>query len=215
MDSKKALSYIFPSVVKKGITAKGQVFEIGYENGIKVLNSNNANYSYGSLHSVMQKGIAEILKNHSIVSVLMLGLGAGSAIEILHKKCAVKPAITAVEYDEDIVKIACEDFAIQRFPHLKMIVADAFHWIKNNTFTYDLIIDDIFVDDTIPDQCFTADYLEHIVSALNPGGIYFRNMMNLSTQQTAVYQQLLNQSFSTVDVMKVKVYNNLIYLCKR
>ncbi|MES2618834.1 MAG: fused MFS/spermidine synthase [Bacteroidota bacterium] len=215
MDSKKALSYIFPSIVKKGITSKGQTFEICYENGIKVLNSNNANYSYGSLHSVMQKGIAEILKKQSVNSVLMLGLGAGSAIEILHKKCPVTPVITAIEYDEDIVKIACEDFNIQRFKQLKLIVADAFQWLNNNTTTYDLIIDDIFVDDTIPEQCFNADYLNRIANSLNPGGIYFRNMMNLSTQQTVSYQQLVNAAFSSVDVMKVKVYNNLIYLCKK
>lgn len=214
MNSKKAISYLFPTKIKSGITSKGQVYEINFENGYKVLNSQNANYSYGSLHQIMQKGIFEALKVIKPQRILMLGLGGGSAVEILSKKCTWPIQITAVEFDEDLVVFANEEFDIKRFKMLDIVVADAFEWIQNKDHgQYDLIIDDLFVDDQVPHSCFELDYLKTISQLLSPQGIYFRNMMNLSSATHANYEKNLNAIFSKINCTKAKGYNNLIYLC--
>lgn len=191
----------------------GQHYEIGYENGIKVLNSSNVNYSFGSLHKVMQKGLTEILKLHQPENVLMLGLGAGSAIDILYRKCTPFPVITAIEYDADIIRIARDEFDVMRFPGLQLRESDAFEWLQSNTAQFDLLIDDIFVDDLIPEACFTVEYLKHICNALSKDGVYFRNMMKLGNKEKTAYERILRSCFKKVEGYPVKPYDNRIYIC--
>ena len=62
MSTKKLLSYVVPLVLKEGKTRLGQHYEVNFENGVKVLNSANTNYSFGSLHQIMLKGIEEVLR---------------------------------------------------------------------------------------------------------------------------------------------------------
>lgn len=216
MQTKKAISYLFPTKIKSGTTSKGQVYEINFENGYKVLNSQNANYSYGSLHQIMQKGIFESLKIIKPQRILMLGLGGGSAVEILSKKCAWPFQIKAIEFDEDLVKFAHEEFNIGRYKMLNIEIADAFEWIqKASEDVYDLIIDDLFVDDQVPETCFELDYLKTVSKQLTPQGIYFRNMMNLSSNQQKAYEKNLEDTFSKVNCTKAKGFDNLIYLCRQ
>ena len=215
MQTKKAISYLFPTKIKSGTTSKGQVYEINFENGYKVLNSQNANYSYGSLHQIMQKGIFESLKIIKPQRILMLGLGGGSAVEILSKKCAWPFQIKAIEFDEDLVKFAHEEFNIGRYKMLNIEIADAFEWIqKASEDGYDLIIDDLFIDDQVPEPCFELDYLKTVSKQLTPQGIYFRNMMNLSSNQQKAYEKNLEDTFSQVNCTKAKGFDNLIYLCR-
>ena len=215
MQTKKAISYLFPTKIKSGTTSKGQVYEINFENGYKVLNSQNANYSYGSLHQIMQKGIFESLKIIKPARILMLGLGGGSAVEILSKKCAWPFQIKAIEFDEDLVKFAHEEFNIGRYKMLNIEIADAFEWIqKASEDVYDLIIDDLFIDDQVPVTCFELDYLKTVSKQLTPQGIYFRNMMNLRSDQQKAYEKNLEDTFSKVNCTKAKGFDNLIYLCR-
>lgn len=216
MSTKKAISFLFPTKVKSGITSKGQVYEINFENGYKVLNSQNANYSYGSLHQIMQKGIFESLKQIKPQNILMLGLGAGSAVEILSKKCNWPFKVRAIEFDDDLVKFAHEDFNIGDYKMLEVITADAFEWIKNDTGeTYDLIIDDLFVDDQVPERCFELDYLNSVSKLLSAKGIYFRNMMNLKADQQHTYEKNLATLYPKINCTKAKGFDNLIYLCSQ
>jgi spermidine synthase len=216
MQTKKAISYLFPTKIKSGTTSKGQVYEINFENGYKVLNSQNANYSYGSLHQIMQKGIFESLKIIKPARILMLGLGGGSAVEILSKKCAWPFQIKAIEFDEDLVKFAHEEFNIGRYQMLKIEIADAFEWLKKASEDgYDLIIDDLFIDDQVPEPCFELDYLKNVSKHLTPHGIYFRNMMNLRSDQQKAYEKNLEDTFSKINCTKAKGFENLIYLCRQ
>lgn len=202
--------------IKSGITRQGQAYEIGFENGYKVLNSQNANYSYGSLHQIMQKGIFESLKLIKPEKILLLGLGAGSAVDILNKKCHWPIEIIAVEFDADIIRLAKDEFDITRFNNLEITEADAFEWIKGNPeLQYDLIIDDIFVDDRVPYACLEHDYLSDITKHLKENGIYFRNMMNNVEEENQAYERLLGTFFRSVNTFKAKKYANRIYLCKR
>ena len=77
---------MYPQIIEEGTTKLGQKYEVNYENGIKVLNSENANYSFGSLHQIMLKGIEEVLKKHRPKRILILGLGAGSILSIMKNK---------------------------------------------------------------------------------------------------------------------------------
>ncbi len=213
--SKKMLSYFLPMLDKTGMTQLGQFYEICFENGKKVLNSKNANYSFGSLHQVMQKGITHVLKQHSIESVLLLGLGAGSAVQILNQKNKNQHQIHVLEIDADIIQLAKSEFNINAQKPLIIInesAEQAVNVFKNQTF--DFIIDDVFWDDTIPDFCFAQQYLLNNAKLLNQNGVYMRNIMSKDLNLISNYEKTLATVFQSVEILKTREYGNLIYICK-
>lgn len=214
MNLNKTLSYIVPHTAVKGKTAIGQTFEIAYEYGHKVLNSENANYSFGSLHQIMQKGITAYLKHRTPQNILLLGLGAGSALSILQKKINTPYTVTAIEIDSDIISLAHQHFNLTQYSNLTIIHSDANDWLKaEHLEKYDLIIDDIFMDNTVPSFCLTNQYILACAKLLNFNGTYFRNLMNLETKDAEQYYAALSNCFAHIELLRAKNLDNLIYLC--
>lgn len=215
LSTKKLLSYVVPLVLKEGKTSLGQHYEVNFENGVKVLNSSNTNYSFGSLHQIMLKGIDEVLRYHKVKRVLMLGLGAGSALSVLKNKCHWSYKVTAVELDADLITIAREHFELDQYTELTMINGDAsveVHALP--TAAFDCIIDDVFLDDQVPGFCRDHEYIKACRRLLEPGGIYMRNVMAHGFNDMKAYESALKSYFSDVYSIKHKTYGNRIYFCK-
>lgn len=213
---KKVLSFILPNTIKKGTTILGQEYEIAFEFGKKVLNSANANYSFGSLHEVMQKGIAKYLKNNNPSKVLILGLGGGSCVDILQRKCRNPLQIKAIEIDSDIIGFAKEYFNIGQYSNVEIINGDAQYltkYLKEEINTFDLIIDDVFWDNQIPDFCFQKEFIEQAKFLLKEGGCYFRNVMESDINKVSKFECLLEAEFSHISKTDVLKHSNKIYLC--
>lgn len=205
-----------PQVIEVGVTDLGQHYEVNYENGVKVLNSKNTNYSFGSLHQIMLKGIDEVLKTDKPKSILMLGLGAGSAIDILNRRCNWKHQITVVEIDQKLIELAKLHFNLSQYEHVETIQGDASLVITElNKDQYDLIIDDVFWDDDIPAFCRTSEYLETNAALLSKNGVYMRNTMALKTEATHLFEKALRTTFYEVDSVTHQVYKNKIYFCRK
>ena len=205
-----------PQVIEIGVTELGQHYEVNYENGVKVLNSKNTNYSFGSLHQIMLKGINEVLKKEKPKSILMLGLGAGSAIDILNRRCNWKHRITVVEIDQKLIELAKVHFNLSQYEHVDTIQGDASLVVKElNKGQYDLIIDDVFWDDDIPAFCRTSDYLEANASLLSKNGVYLRNTMVMKTEASHLFEKALKTTFPEVDSVTHQVYENKIYFCRK
>lgn len=205
-----------PQTIEEGVTDLGQHYEVNYENGVKVLNSKNTNYSFGSLHQIMLKGIDEVLKTDKPKSILMLGLGAGSAIDILNRKCNWSHQITVIEIDQRLIDIAKEHFNLSDYEHVNTIQGDAsvrIHELELNQF--DLIIDDVFWDDDIPAFCRTPEYLETNASLLNKRGVYMRNTMVLKAEASHQFEKALKTTFPEVHSVTHQVYKNKIYFCRK
>jgi len=215
LSTKKLLSYVVPLVLKEGKTRLGQHYEVNFENGVKVLNSANTNYSFGSLHQIMLKGIEEVLRKKKVRNVLMLGLGAGSALSVLKKKCNWSYQVTAVELDADLIEIAREHFELDQYAELSMINGDASIEVHRlNAGTYDFIIDDVFMDDQVPGFCRQPEYIKACRHLLESGGVYMRNVMANGFNDMKAYESALKSYFSDVYSLKHKTYGNRIYFCK-
>lgn len=213
MSSKKIISYVWPSVVEKGKTALGQNYEVNFENGIKVLNSENTNYSFGSLHQIMLKAIEEVLRTKKPENILMLGLGAGSAVSILKQKCRHQYKLTAVEIDADLIRLAKEHFELDPAA-LSLINADARDAVRSlPAGQFDLIIDDVFWDDKVPEFCKSSDYISSNKSLLKNGGVYLRNIMKEEGANHLDYEKTLEQVFGSFYSVTHKTYGNKIYFC--
>ncbi|MCB0455711.1 MAG: spermine synthase, partial [Aequorivita sp.] len=78
---KKFFSYIWPTTRRFPSKINGTL-EITYMNGKKVLDTENANYSYGSLQKILEIGLTKVELN-AVENILLLGMGGGSVIHSL------------------------------------------------------------------------------------------------------------------------------------
>jgi spermidine synthase len=213
--TKKILSYVLPQKLKEGITSLGQHYEINFENGVKVLNSENTNYSFGSLHQIMQKGIDEVLKTHQPKKILMLGLGAGSALHILNKKCKWAFEVVVVELDADLIEIAKEEFELTKYNNVELLHSSAEQAVSElNSKSFDLVIDDVFWDNQVPAFCLNETYLQQCSNLLKGDGVYMRNIMSDASFKIKTYETQLKKTFYKVNSMQHAVYGNKIYFCQ-
>jgi spermidine synthase len=205
-----------PQTIVQGKTSLGQTYEVNFENGVKVLNSENANYSFGSLHQIMLKGITEVLKKSKPEKILMLGLGAGSALSILANKSQLPFRVTVVEIDKDLISIARQHFDLDTYQNIQIVCGDAAQEIRKlPPATFDLIIDDIFWDNHIPEFCLSPSYLRDNAQLLAPKGVYMRNTMNMENLETKAFEQELKEAFSGFYNLKHAEHHNKIYFCQK
>jgi len=198
---KRILSYIYP--ITKTITSKySGKLEITWYNGRKHLNSENANYSYGSLQRILKFGLQKINLNN-VNSILVLGMGGGSVIETLRSDFSYIKFIEAVELDPVVIDIAKTEFGITESSELKINCADAFQFIKANTKAFDLIIVDLYIDLTVPDKFLSQEFWNSVLnSKSSKGSILFNASVKASNE---------NKIDSLVNYFKSKVFKVDIY----
>ena len=68
-------------------------------------------------------------KSLKVQSVLILGLGAGTAARLVNRFWP-EAKITGVEIDSKIIKLGKKYFDLDKIPNLKIICADAVKWLQ-------------------------------------------------------------------------------------
>ncbi|WP_109438558.1 MULTISPECIES: fused MFS/spermidine synthase [Aquimarina] len=200
---KKLLSYLLPFT--KEIPSKiNGTLEITLMNGKKVLDSQNANYSYGTLQKLLTYGLSQIdIPEDS--QILLLGLGGGSIIHPLQEKFNHKGKITAVEIDEVIIKIAKNEFDITGSSTLEIICDDALHYVNQCTKQFEIIIIDIFIDNQVPEPFYEEEFWKKIIDLIPPKGkVVFNAGINL--KENTKIKQLKSKFKSQIEFIQ---YNNV------
>ena len=188
---KKILSYIWPVTAKTIDSDTNGKLEITYYNGKKMLNTKDANYSYGSLQKILEYALSKI-EFDNVRHVLILGLGGGSVISSLRKKFDFNGGIQAVDIDEKIIAIAKNDFDICTSHNLMISKYDAYKFVKKNDKKHDLIIIDLFINNEVPDQFYSVIFCENISKLVNENGYFIFNLglkgkMTEKTEQVIAY----------------------------
>lgn len=165
---KKAFSYLWP-LTKKISSKHSGLLEVTWLNGKKVLDSKNANYSYGSLEKVLDYGLS-LSKAERSSEVLVLGLGGGSVLGLLRNKYKYSGKITAVEIDPAVIDIALTEFDIKQYDPLEILCEDAYGFAQRSSADYGLIIIDIFIDTNVPLQFFSIQFWNNIAGLLEDNG---------------------------------------------
>ncbi len=134
--------------------------------------------------------------------VLILGLGLGS-IPILIEKTFPDELwyFTAIEVDEEIIRLA-EDYVLHMVNGpLDIYSADAEVYIRTSAATYDLICMDVFINDAIPDEFLLEDFLWDCHDTLNDEGMIIFNTLAYSSEDRrrsqAFYDGVFKKVFST------------------
>lgn len=215
---KKLLSYIFPFRVKQYISEISGPLEVSYINGKKILDTNNSNYSFGSLQRILHKGLLHISFDNRFAKVLVLGLGGGSIVETIREDFNSVAYIELVEIDPEIISIAKKEFSIDRFRNINIVCADAANYIESSESKFDLIIVDVFIDNKIP-QIFTLpSFIKKLTQRVDTNGIILFNTLR-DTFEKNTLQQIINtlseSGFNVQLLEKVESSNDLIIAIRK
>jgi len=171
---KKLLSYLFPITVSEIETEKNGKVTVTYDFGKKMLHSQNANYSYGSLQKILEFGLHQVPVS-TFNSVLILGFGGGSVVTSLRERFGYKNSIDAVDFDTTILTLALEEFGLEKDNQLTTIHQEAFAYLQSCTKSYDLIVVDLFVDQWVPASFYTSEFWNTLQTRLTPNGYFIFN----------------------------------------
>lgn len=217
---KKLFSYLLPITIFKSKSTINKSIEVTWANGELVMDSENTNYSYGSLQRILRIGLLKIgfTKIQSMKNILVLGVAGGSVIKTLVDEIGYKGPIKGVDVDPEIIKIANTYFQLDTIPNLTIYFQDAFEYVLKCNDRYDLIIIDVFQDNEMPSFLFENFFLNPTTSLLQPKGFILFNTMILNNTDNArnkKFIQLLNpKEFKINAIPRIENHNELILIQK-
>jgi len=213
------LSYMYPigrdrldSPFQKGL-------EISWQNGRMVLDGPHANFSFGALHRVMRKALSALPASWwpQCNATLLLGVGGGSAVQLLRETYQYHGPITAVDIDPIMPELCRQYFDGPHWEQVSWVVGDAQHQVPCMSEVFDLIIVDIFVDIQMPDFVFTSDFLFALKDKINSGGYLIFNTIikdkkTLDQVETLLLFWKQQMGFSCRKSSRVAGHNTLIWV---
>jgi len=216
----KILSYIIPIKIFKTKSTLSKTIEVTWANGELVMDSENTNYSYGSLQRILRKGLKHLgfEKIAKMNNALVLGVAGGSVIKTLVDEVKFNGQITGVDIDPDIIKIAKEYFKLDEIKNLNIVIDDAFEFVLKTKDLYDLIIIDIFQDTTMPNFLFEKFFINRICFLLKSKGVVLFNTMCLTAGDNLRNKNFINdfndENFRIKSIPRIEVHNELIIIEK-
>lgn len=217
----KLVSYIIPIKIYKTKSRVSKTIEVTWTNGELVLDSENTNYSYGSLQRILRKGLKYLgfSKIEKMNQALVLGVAGGSVIKTLVDEVHFKGKITGVDIDPEIITIANEYFNLSEIKNLNIVIDDAFEFVLKTKEKYDLIIIDIFQDTVMPNFLFENYFVNRICFLLKSKGIVLFNTMCLTEEDNGRNKNYIknfddNRNFKIHSIPRVEKHNELIVIEK-
>jgi spermidine synthase len=217
---KKWFSYLLPITIYKTSSEFNTCLEITWVNGELVLDSKNANYSFGSLQRILRKGLLHIgFENvKAMQEILILGVAGGSVIQTLKKEFKFVNKITGVEIDPVVLDLANQYFGLNTLNNVDLITYDAFEFVLRTKKKYDLIIIDIFFDTKMPEFLFEKHFIFRISQILQLKGFVIFNTMILTKEhnkRNLDFCELCAAHFKIEKLPRVEQHNELLILQKK
>ena len=145
-------------------------------------------------------------------SILIVGLGAGSIPDFIHKRYP-KTRIDCVDIDPDVIAVAKKFFGFKEDDNLKAHAADGRKFIEESRERYDMIFLDAYGNDYIPPPLTTKQFLEAVRKTLKPDGIVLGNVW--SRYSNPLYDSMVRTYkavFEQVYLVRVRERDNIIIL---
>ena len=216
---KKFFSFLVPINIYKQKSLISKSIEITWANGELVLDTENTNYSYGSLQRILRKGLFFISfeKIKSMQEILILGVAGGSVIKTLRNEIGYNGKITGVEIDAEIIEIANKYFELNKTENLDIIIDNAAKFVHKTSKKYELIIIDIFQDNVMPEFLFEEKFIQSVTRILNKNGIILFNTMILNKENESRNLEFISKfktPYSVNKIRNVDKFNELIVIQK-
>ncbi len=144
-----------------------------------------------------------IPKKGSKKNILLLGLGAGCSIPILHRKFP-RAHITVVEYDPVMIELAYRITPHTRSPFVTIMEGNAYSVMSHLTQKFDIIILDIFDGKNVAQEAFQRDFFLRLKNLLAPAGFLLINAF-----QACDLLELARDYFSQYSRWRYRFFNHL------
>jgi len=192
-------SYFVDIQLEETLSVYSGKLEVICRNGRYALCTKNAVYSYDDLYVNFRDSFQQInLDKHGIKNVLVLGLGLGSIPLLLEKKFKKKYNYTLVEIDSKIVDLATRYTLDELKSSCSVVCMDALEYIKNCTEQFDLVAIDIFIDDQIPSDFESIQFLEAVKKVLTPNGLLMYNQLTYNELLLSKAELFFQKKFKKV-----------------
>ncbi len=188
---KKHISYLFPLTIEKVESRYSGELTVRLVDGRYQLVTGNAIYSFEDKYTSYGSALERLYHNHGN-NALVLGLGMASIPYLLQKKHRWSGPITCVEWDPVLIELTHKYYP---FPggkdQLKIIRADAQHFMQKNRLTFDLITVDLFIESEVPYFCWEEAFLQQLKNAVAPGGtLFFSRLTDRHTEEAILWDNL-------------------------
>ena len=168
---KHILSYFFDITLEKRQSAFSGEVEVSLSHGQYKLSTQNAIYSYGKKYTSFDKAFNAIdIQQQKVESVLVLGFGLGSVVDLLENHPSIKKII-AVDADEVIIDLAKKYLQSGLKSNVEYYCSDAESFINNTHEQYDLILFDVFIEELTPIQFMQVNFLSNLKKNSAQNGI--------------------------------------------
>lgn len=212
------LSYLHPVFIEQSHSKHNPVLEVTFYAGKYLLNSQNANYSNGSLNALFEKAFRKSKLNwDEINNALILGFGTGSVAAIINKHKA-DCIIDGVEIDKKVTELGEKYFDTGSLKNVTIHCTAADIFLEGCQKKYDLIIIDVFHDMMVPEELETEQFLSCMSDTLNVGGIVIFNKMiysQASKDQLMSLKKMYEKLFIDLRVITVMFTNKILIAKKR
>lgn len=193
------LSYLFEQHLESTSSAYNPYLSVSLVRGRYQLNTANAVYSFADLYTNFRMAFQQLeIKSQPVNDVLILGFGLGSIPYMLERVFDCHFNYTAVEIDEEVLYLAHQYALPEIASPIEMITANAFDYAAQCETQYDLICMDVFLDDVIPDDFETTEFLENLKRLLRPQGILLYNRLSYSEGDKEKSRSFLEEGFRKI-----------------
>lgn len=152
---------------------------------------------------------AEKLKHHlsKVKSVLVLGAGIGSVIDILSHK-GHHPEYTLVDIDNTVLDWVTELQPADDVIHT--VCADALLFMKDNDKKYDLLFVDVFSGRVVPQFVTSQSFIEKCHRGINPGGYFVMNYIINDESEWKNAERIIKSVFPSSNIYPLEVNRIII-----
>lgn len=197
---KRWLSYLAELPIEQSGSDYNPVLEVSIKRGQFRLSTANAIYSYGNRYFNFSRSFDRM--NWSKLpgqEVLLLGLGLGSIPYMLEKSYRKKFYYTAVDIDEEVMRLADKYLLHTLKSPIERVCADAAVFVAvSPDETYDLVCIDLFDDDRIPEDFIQPAFLEELARILTPNGLALYNCLAFTPEERRQSEHFFNGPFRAV-----------------
>jgi spermidine synthase len=206
------LSFIFDVKIETTESILNPFLQVVIRNGRLLLNTYNANYSYGSLQDAFRFVFKKIkIKDKNIKDILVLGFGCGSIAALFNGYKNVE--ITGVEADEKVLALYEKYFIEEITSELILVEAFAEDYVTTITKTYDLIIVDVFIDIEIPSSIKESSFYKPLQNRLNKNGILIFNFIVLNEKEQIEFEKIedyFKLNYRRVETTEFMKFNKIL-----
>lgn len=203
----KLCSYFWEVPLETSSSEFNEVLQVSLVSNTLQLCSKNAIYSFGEKYDNFYKAFRQIPDFlEQVETVLVLGLGLGSIPYMLEEKFKYDFDYTFVEIDEEVVRLANE-YTLQYLECSQQTYStDAYVFLLQMSQKFDMICMDIFLDDVIPSDFESIEFLKLLKKRLAPRGFVLYNRLTVSAsdlKKTEVFFKQFKQVFPEATYMDV------------